>query len=90
MDETFTLLRQQLDAARSGQLPVPALAANWRAQARLLAALPPRYGEVLEQLLTQLESGSLFTEESCSFSQKDLLDSMGTWLEKAQATLRVA
>jgi hypothetical protein len=41
-----------------------------------LQALPPRYGEVLLNLLDRLESSALFTEESCSFSQKDLLDNL--------------
>lgn len=59
------------------------LAGRWRAQTDLLQALPPRYGEVLENLLQRLESGSLFTEESCSFSQSELHDSLRLWLEKA-------
>ncbi len=53
----------------------------------LLAALPPRYGEVLQGLLDRLESSALFSEESCSFSQKDLLDNLALWLEKAQSQL---
>jgi hypothetical protein len=42
---------------------------------------------VLESLLMQLESGSLFTEESCSFSQQDLLESLGAWVEQAEGRL---
>ena len=53
----------------------------------LLQALPPRYGEVLLNLLDRLESSALFTEESCSFSQKDLLDNLQAWADKAQAQL---
>jgi len=53
----------------------------------LLAALPPRYTEVLLALLDRLEAGALFTEESCSFSHQGLLDSLQQWLDKARATL---
>ena len=61
-----------------------------RGHTALLAALPPRYGEVLLGLLDRLESSALFSEESCSFSQKDLLDNLALWLEKAQAQLNAA
>jgi hypothetical protein len=30
-----------------------------------------------------LESSSLFTEESCSFSKKDLAAALSLWLQKA-------
>ena len=53
----------------------------------MLAALPPRYGEVLLGLLDRLESSALFSEESCSFSQKDLLDSLQMWVDKARGVL---
>jgi hypothetical protein len=49
----------------------------------LLAALPPRYGEVWLGLLDRLESSALFSEESCSFSQSALLDNLEAWLQKA-------
>jgi len=74
-------------ALRAGHLRV----ADWSAQARgqqtLLDALPPRYGEVLLGLLDRLESSALFAEESCSFSQVDLFDSLQMWLDKARAQL---
>ena len=47
-------------------------------------------GEVLNQLLDRLESSALFSEESCSFSQRDLLDSLQTWLDKARGQLSQA
>ncbi|MFZ4287344.1 hypothetical protein [Variovorax sp. HJSM1_2] len=53
----------------------------------LLAALPARYGEVLLGLLDRLESSAMFSEESCSFSQQDLLANLALWQEKAQALL---
>jgi hypothetical protein len=53
----------------------------------LLAALPPRYAEVLFNLLDRLESSALFAEESCSFSQHDLVASLRHWADKAQERL---
>lgn len=58
-----------------------------REQTLLLQALPPRYSEVLSGLLDRLESSALFSEESCSFSQRDLLDSLNLWLDKARGQL---
>jgi len=42
---------------------------------------------VLLNLLDRLESSALFSEESCSFSQKDLVANLTMWAEKAQGTL---
>jgi hypothetical protein len=39
---------------------------------------------VLLNLLDRLESSALFSEESCSFSQKDLLDNLQVWVDKAR------
>lgn len=85
---------QQLDAVASGiaglkngEGSVPALSNAARASSELLSALPPRYGEVLLNLLDRLESIALFSEESCSFSQKDLLDNLGVWVDKARGQL---
>jgi hypothetical protein len=80
-------LREALDQLRRRRMPVPAFCQVWRAQTALLAALPPRYGAVAEDLLGRLEAGSLFTEESCSFSQEDLLANFAAWLDKASQTL---
>jgi hypothetical protein len=54
----------------------------------LLQALPEKFGVVLHGLLDRLESSALFAEESCSFSQQDLFDSLQMWLDKAQAQLQ--
>ena len=85
---------QQLDAIgggiaalQGGGGSVTALSNEARASSELLAALPPRYGEVLLNLLDRLESSALFSEESCSFSQKDLLDNLQVWVDKARAQL---
>lgn len=56
-------------------------------QSRLRSALPGRFDEVLMQLLDRLESSALFSDESCSFSRRELLDSLQLWTEKAQLQL---
>jgi hypothetical protein len=76
-----------LDALRDGRGRIAALCDTARASEALLCALPARYREVLLNLLDRLESSALFSEESCSFSQKDLLDSLQMWVDKARAQL---
>ncbi|HEY1102579.1 MAG TPA: hypothetical protein VGE70_04060 [Burkholderiaceae bacterium] len=85
-DQLHTL-RRALDGLRAGNGTVSAFSTTARQQAALIAALPPRYGEVLLQLLDRLESSALFSEESCSFSQKELFDSLQFWLDKAGGQL---
>ena len=53
----------------------------------LLGALPERYRTVWLGLIDRMESSALFTEESCSFSQTELIDSLSIWLDKAQRLL---
>jgi hypothetical protein len=76
-------LHHALAQLRADALGVPAFCAQARAQDALLAALPPRYGEVWLGLIDRLESSALFSEESCSFSQSALLDNVEGWLVKA-------
>ncbi len=76
-------LHQALAQLRADALGVQAFCAQARAQAQLLAALPPRYGEVWLGLIDRLESSALFSEESCSFSQSSLLDNLDSWLAQA-------
>lgn len=64
-----------------------ALARGWRAEQGLIAALPPRYGQVLESLLSRFESAAMFGEESCSFSAADLRGELSVWLDKAERAL---
>ena len=84
----LAVLRQALTQLRSGALTVQAFSATARGQDDLLQALPPAFGPVWHQLLDRLESSALFSEESCSFSHGDLLDSLALWLD--QAALRLA
>ncbi|EER58221.1 conserved hypothetical protein [Acidovorax delafieldii 2AN] len=83
-------LQQALQQMAANPGNATLLSAVAREQAQLLAALPPRYGEVLLGLLDRLESSALFSEESCSFSQKDLLDSLQMWVDKARGALQRA
>ena len=81
-------LQSEFDALRRGVTSPAVFSRHARAQTELLAALPPRYTEVLHGLLDRLESSALFAEESCSFSQQDLLDSLQLWLDKAAQQLK--
>ncbi len=83
---TLDELLGQLEACTQGCLSVTQLSQHWRTACATLP-LPARYGEVLGNVLDRLEAGALFSEESCSFSQKDLLDNLRGWAEKARAQL---
>lgn len=83
-------LHDLLAALRQGRSPVAPLCLRARSAQALLAALPERYGQVLEEIIDRLESSALFTEESCSFSQSGLLENLQLWLDKAQAQLEKA
>lgn len=80
-------LQADLDRLRGGQLRVQAFSEQARGQTALLARLPPKFGEVLNDLLDRLESSALFSEESCSFSQSGLLDNLQLWIDKARSRL---
>jgi hypothetical protein len=70
---------------QSGQLSTDAMVRQWRQAAHdHLPALPARYLQVLEHLLSQLESAALFSEESCSFSRTDMVLALQEWLDKAR------
>lgn len=85
--EQLIALSNALQQLRNDGLGVATFSRLALNQHELRAALPPRFTEVLQQLLNRLESGALFTEESCSFSQKELLDSLQQWLDHAQRQL---
>ena len=79
----LAVMQNALVALREGKSSAAAFSTLAQAQTAVSAALPARYGMVLMQLLTSLESSALFTEESCSFSQIDLIDKLQMWLDKA-------
>lgn len=83
-DNAIPALRHTLVELQSDRQTVAAFCQMWRAQGALLADLPPRYAQVMEDLLGRLEAGSLFNDESCSFSQQDLLANLALWLDKAE------
>ena len=85
--DTLERMTEALQACTRGELPLAQLTQRWRAQGAELP-LPPRFGQVLGELLDRLEAGALFSEESCSFSQKDLLANLQLWAEKARAQLK--
>jgi hypothetical protein len=86
-DSTVDAMQDALRAAQQNELPISSFCQSWRKQAAQLTELPPRFREVLEDLLSRLETGSLFTEESCSFSQADLLTTLDMWLDNARQSL---
>lgn len=85
--DQLTILQAALARFSEGAASAASLSELARGQAQLLAALPPRYSEVLLNLLDRLESSALFSEESCSFSQKDLVANLQMWVDKARGTL---
>ena len=84
--DTLARMRGALTACTQGSLPQSEMIRLWRSGSAELP-LPEPYGQVLGQLLDRIESSALFNEESCSFSQKDLLDSLQVWADKAGAKL---
>lgn len=80
-------LRTAFERLRSGELNAHAFAAQASTFSNLFAALPPRFQDVWQDLMTRLESGALFDAESCSFSQSDLHESIRLWLDKATERL---
>ncbi len=85
MASELMVLETSLAAFDRGEIKVESLCQTWRESAQRLPELPPRYGAVLEDLLSRLESSALFSEESCSFSVKDVHDNLQVWLVKARA-----
>jgi aspartokinase len=86
MQDTLTPLSSSLPSYLAGQMNTDQFVTLWR-QAALdhSPTLPARYLQVLEHLLSQLESAALFSEESCSFSRTDMVASLGEWLSNARA-----
>ncbi len=87
-DPVLSELQRQLAEFQAGRLSLHAFVqAARQAPAALLSQLPAAFGEVWHNLLDRLESSALFAEESCSFSQKDLIDSLQLWIDKAAQRL---
>ncbi len=84
--EILSRMTDALTACTQGNLPQSEMIRLWRSSAAALP-LPEKFSIVLGDLLDRIEASALFNEESCSFSQKDLLDSLQIWTDKAQAKL---
>ena len=84
--DTLDHMTQALTACGQGQLAQSDMIRLWRSSAAGLP-LPGKFGEVLGNLLDRIEASALFSEESCSFSQKDLMASLQLWADKARAQL---
>lgn len=82
----FETLTRDLAAARAGELDMGTLARRLRGLI-LPPALPPKYAEVLAEITDRIESSALFDEESCSYSQSDLLEALEVWAQKARERL---
>lgn len=80
-------IQTALDQLRAGALDQAAFCRRLRA-VTLPAELPPRFGEVLGNLLDRLESSAMFGGESCSFSTDDLAASVQAWQDKARERLK--
>lgn len=86
MTDRLADLPATLEAYQQGNMPLPDLVWACRDAAHgHEPALPQRYLDVLERVLNQLESAALFTEESCSFSQADMVGALADWLSRARA-----
>ncbi len=84
--DTLTRMTDALAMSRQGDLAPIEMSRLWRSHGPHLP-LPEKYGEVLGQLLDRIESSALFSEESCSFSQTDLLNSLQLWADKARTQM---
>lgn len=74
--------QQLLKEWQAGQVDSAVLIQELRALVSQMN-LPQKYPDALEGVLSRIESSSLFTEESCSFSKKDLAHALEVWLIKA-------
>ncbi|HEX4879723.1 MAG TPA: hypothetical protein VFV39_07760 [Limnobacter sp.] len=64
-----------------------ALVEAFRREKDLLAELPAVFEGALESILERLESSAMFSGESCSFSQSDMVAALTVWLDKARSYL---
>ncbi len=85
--DTLIRLDEDLKRLKAGVIPLHSFLSSSRNAHPLLQALPPRFGEVLHSLLDRLESSALFSEESCSFSQQDLVENLQIWVDKARGRI---
>ena len=80
-------IAQQVQALRDGQGSVDTLISQSTSAHELRSTLPAAFATVIDNLTDRLQASALFTEESCSFSRTDLIDSLQLWVDKAQQRL---
>jgi hypothetical protein len=85
--DAIAALRTSLATLRSDATTDRTFVQMARSQEDLFKTLPPQFEDVWLGLVDRLESSALFNEESCSFSQTDLLDKLALVLDKAEAAL---
>lgn len=81
-------IAQQVQALRDGRGSIDALISQSTSAHELRSTLPAAFGTVIDNLTDRLQASALFTEESCSFSRTDLIDSLQLWVDKAQQRLQ--
>lgn len=79
-------IHHALDQLRASTLDVSDLCRRLREQP-LPPEPPPRFSEVLGNLVDRLESSAMFAGESGSFSQDDPTANLQTWTDKARLRL---
>jgi exonuclease VII small subunit len=85
--QSLAPLADALAQFEAGALDAASLARACRAQTHVVSQLPAAFSNVLDDIVTRLEAGAMFSEESCSFSQGDLVAQLQIWLAKAQEKL---
>ncbi|WP_432259886.1 hypothetical protein [Cupriavidus sp. TMH.W2] len=80
--EALVRMRAALDQHLAGSMPAADLVRAWRDAGSALA-LPPVYGQAMEELLRRMEMSAVFAQDSCSFSSTAVTDQLRRWLDKA-------
>lgn len=83
----FNQLRERATELRAGSCDARTFAQAVTDATPMIASLPPAYERAMSNILTRLESASMFGGESCSFSHTELYDALDTWLGKAAQKL---
>lgn len=73
-------LSAALQAYRRDAIDGATLVSRWEASLDR-SALPPRFVAVLDQLLTAVQSASLFDGAACAFDKATLGDQLQQWLD---------
>lgn len=80
--DQLNALKQTLQAVGRDQESPDALAQACANASLCRQALPPRFGERLDDLVSRLQTASLFADESCSVSRRDIVAAIDQWLDQ--------